>query len=104
MKSIEMLQLPDGKVPFREWVNDLSPKTKAKILDYINRLSKGGSKKNTKSLGDKLFELKIDHGPGYRVYFGEKTNVIILIVSGGDKSTQKSDIKKAKKYWRDYAL
>ncbi len=64
----------------------------------------GGSKKNIKSIGDGLFELKINFGSGYRVYFVETEKIIILIISGGDKSTQKNDIKKAKEHWRKYAL
>ena len=104
MKTIKLLQLPNGKTPFGDWVNTLSPKSKIKVLDYVKRLSEGGSKKNIKSLGDKLFELKIDYGPGYRVYFVETDRVIILILTGGDKSSQKSDISKAREYWRKYGL
>ncbi|MCB9027137.1 MAG: type II toxin-antitoxin system RelE/ParE family toxin [Bdellovibrionaceae bacterium] len=99
-----MLQLPNGRVPFREWADGLSPKDRIKILVYVDRAAYGGSKKNIKALGDKLFEIKIDYGPGYRVYFGETDNSIILVLLGGDKSTQKRDILKARKYWSEYAL
>ena len=51
----------------------------------------GGAKKNIKALGDRVFEIKVNYGPGYRVYFGELDNVIILLLSGGDKSSQKRD-------------
>ena len=104
MKIIKTLQLPNGKSPFKDWLIKLNPKTKIKILEYVNRLSFGGSKKNIKSVGDGLFELKINFGAGYRVYFVETEKIIILIISGGDKSTQISDIKKAKEHWRKYAL
>lgn len=82
--------LPNGKSPFKQWLSKLNPATKVKILEYLSRLSFGGSQKNVKPLGDGLFELKINFGAGYRV--------------GGDKSTQRNDMKKAKKYWREYAL
>ena len=59
-------------------------------------------KKHIKSLGDGVFEIKIPHGPGLRVYFAEIENVIMLLLLGGDKSTQTRDIKKAKEYWRQY--
>ena len=99
MKKVELLQLPNGKVPFKEWVFSLPLKAQTKIFDFIKRAADGGSKKNIKALGNGIFELKIDYQAGYRVYFGELNNVIILILLGGDKSTQKRDIKKAKEYW-----
>lgn len=104
MKTIKTLQLPNGKSPFKGWFLTLDPVSKIKILDYVNRLSLGGSKKNIKSLGDGLFELKINFKAGYRLYFVETDKIIVLIILDGDKSSQKSDIKKAKKYWREYAL
>ena len=54
------------------------------------------------SVGDKVFELKIDFGPGYRIYFGKIGLRCILLLCAGDKSTQKSDILKAKAYFKDY--
>jgi len=62
----------------------------------------GGAKKNIRPLGGGLFEIKIDHGPGYRVYFGETGNTVILLLLGGDKSTQFRDIRQAKDFWRSY--
>lgn len=49
-----------------------------------------------------MLELRIDFGPGYRVYFGEDGPVVILLLIGGDKSTQDKDIKAAKRYWLQY--
>ena len=50
----------------------------------------------------RLFELRMFFGPGYRVYFGEEGDNIVLLLCGGDKSTQTKDIKAAKAYWRDH--
>ena len=50
-----------------------------------------------KPVGDKIFEIRIDYGPGYRIYYLQENNFIILLLIGGDKSTQDEDIKKAKK-------
>lgn len=55
-----------------------------------------------KAIGRGLYELRLFFGPGYRVYFGEHQGRIILILNGGDKSTQRKDIKRAKEYWESY--
>jgi len=54
-------------------------------------------------LGDGVWELKIDFGPGYRVYYGEDGPIIVVLLCGGDKGSQDRDIAKAKDYWRDYS-
>lgn len=59
--------------------------------------------KNVRALKGGVFEIKIDRGPGYRVYFGEDGKFLILLLIGGDKGSQDQDIKKAKEYWRLYA-
>ena len=102
MKKIFRYVRPSGRIPFDEWIESLSLKDQARVDAYINRLALGAAKRNIKSLGDGVFEIKIDVGPGYRVYFGEKGQRLILLLSGGDKSTQTSDVKKSKEYWRDY--
>jgi putative addiction module killer protein len=55
-----------------------------------------------KSVGDGVYELRIDYGPGYRVYYGQDGDILILLLSGGDKATQRKDIEKAHDYWKDY--
>ena len=99
MKKIELLKLSNGKVPFTDWISSLPLKTQAKIFEFVKRVAEGGSRKNIKSIGDGIYEIKIDYQGGHRVYFGELNNVIILILLGGSKSNQKRDIKKAKEYW-----
>ena len=73
------------------------------IVDrFIQRVAQGGAKKSVRNLKDGVFEIKIPHGPGLRVYFGEEGERIILLLIGGDKGSQKRDVKKAKEYWSDY--
>ena len=61
-----------------------------------------GNPGDVKSLGDRVSEMRIDHGPGYRVYFTRQGAAIILLLCGGDKSTQAADIAKAKALAKDY--
>ena len=55
-----------------------------------------------RSVGEGVCELKIDYGPGYRVYFGQIGSTIVLLLCGGNKSTQEQDIRRAIEYWTDY--
>lgn len=102
IKTVEHLKLPSGKVPFADWLLSLDKVSQYKIQTYIERVAKGGCKRNIKSVGEGVFEIKINFGPGYRVYFGEFKNVMIVIIVGGNKSGQIYDIKFAKKLWSEY--
>lgn len=103
MKAVKVLQLSNGKIPYRDWYERLDKGARRKISGYIERVALGGSTKNVRALGNGVFEIKIDYGPGYRVYFAEEKKMLMLILLGGDKSTQFCDIQQAKKYWREYA-
>ena len=102
MKATKVLQLDNGQEPFTEWLESLDLKVQARISAYIDRVASGGGKKNVRALGDGIFEIKVDVGPGFRVYFGEDGKTIILLLLGGDKKTQSKDIETAKNYWRQY--
>ncbi len=89
-----------GREPFREWLDALKDiSTRARIKLRLDRL-KLGNFGNCRSVGGGVFELKIDFGPGYRVYFGLAH--VVLVLCGGDKGSQESDIQQAKRYWMDY--
>lgn len=96
MKKIEYFELPNGKEPYSAWFEKLDIRTQMKIDAYIDRVLNGASKKNIKPLGDAVYEIKINYGAGYRVYFGEVGNLVLLLLVGGDKRTQFIDIVKAK--------
>lgn len=90
-----------GKAPLIEWLKKLDKMTKAKVIAKIDHLSCGHFS-NCKSVGHKLYELKIDLGPGYRIYYSQIGKKILLLLLGGKKETQKKDIQKAKKYLQEY--
>lgn len=102
MKKVEHLLLPNGHAPFTEWLDSLDIRARANVVRYVRRVSAGGSKKNVKALGNCVFEIKIDVGPGYRVYFGEIGREVLVFILGGIKRSQERDISKAKEYWRFY--
>jgi len=86
---------------FLKWLKKLKDiKGKVAILRRIDRV-KYGNFGDYKYLGNGVNELRVDFGPGYRVYFSVKNSEIILLLIGGDKSTQNSDIKKAKEIFRE---
>ena len=87
---------------FDRWLKGLrDAKGKAIILVRIERLA-AGNPGDVKPVGDGVSEMRIAFGPGYRVYFKAVGNVVILLLSGGDKSTQAADIAMAKRLARDW--
>ena len=89
-------------MPFKQWLNNLADmKARVAIELRIDRLEIGNFGQS-KSLGGGLYELKIDVGPGYRVYFGRIGLEVILLLCAGDKKSQQKDIIKAKEYLEDY--
>jgi len=95
-------QTASRRIPYREWIDALRGKDgQAAVLARVNRLA-FGSFGDWKSVGDGVSELRIDYGPGYRVYFGRKGRAVVILLCGGDKGSQKADIRTAKLYWKDY--
>jgi putative addiction module killer protein len=90
-----------GKEPFTDWVRSLSRQHRARVFTRLDRVETGNMG-DCKSLGGGVFELRLHFGPGYRIYFGEEGTTIILLLCGGDKSSQRKDIQRAKSYWEAY--
>lgn len=91
-----------GNHPFREWMLGLrDAQARARIRTRIDRLALGNLGDH-RALGGGVMELKIDWGPGYRVYFAKTGNTLILLLCGGDKRTQQQDINTAKAYFKEY--
>jgi putative addiction module killer protein len=87
-----------GREPFTEWLNDLDVQTRARVRVRIDRLE-DGLFGDVEQVGEGVSVLRLDFGPGYRIYFGQKGPQIHLLL-GGSKQGHKADIRQAKKFWR----
>jgi len=91
-----------GRIVFSEWFAVLEDKNaQARIADRIDRIEEGNFG-DCKSLGGGLFEFRVHHGPGYRVYYAMISRMCILLLCGGDKRKQSADIERAREYLQDY--
>ena len=92
----------EGRFPYREWIESIADKkARAAVLARVDRLAFGAFG-DWKIAGNGVFELRVHLGPGYRIYFGRKDKAVVILLCGGDKRSQKPDIKQAKRYWKDY--
>lgn len=91
-----------GHNPFREWLHSLrDQQARARIRVRLNRV-RLGNLGDSKPVGEGVLELRMDFGPGYRVYLGQPGEVLVILLCGGDKRTQTRDITTAKEYWKSY--
>jgi len=100
--EIRTFETADGKVPFDDWFMGIRDgQTRARIETRIDRLALGNFG-NCTSGREGVIELKIDFGPGYRVYFGRDGDTLVILLGGGKKDTQDADLNLARQYWREY--
>ncbi len=100
--SILHYRTVEGRFPYREWIEGIADKTtRAAVLARVDRLA-FGTFGDWKAVGDAVYELRIHIGAGYRVYFGRDGKAVVILLCGGEKRSQDADIKRAKRYWRDY--
>ena len=100
-RKLQIYQHSNGRVPFTEWFESRDQKTQDRIQARLGRLA-GGNFGDWKSVGEGIFESRFHFGAGYRIYFGIVGNTIVLLLCGGDKSSQTRDIERAKTYWQNY--
>lgn len=101
-KELLAYRTREGRTPFNEWLDELDDQNiVARVLARLARVRRGNLG-DCKSVGEGVSELRVDYGPGYRVYFAQKGQTLVILLCGGDKRTQEKDIQRAKQYWHDY--
>lgn len=100
--EIREYQTADGYSPFADWLGHLCDvRARRRIVARLDRMQ-AGNRGDWKAVGAGVFELRIDSGPGYRVYCGQDGATLVLLLCGGEKRTQQRDIEVAHAYWKDY--
>jgi putative addiction module killer protein len=91
----------EGKSHFAKWFASLKHMEAVKVGTALYRLEQGNFS-NVEGVGEGVFEYKIDYGSGYRVYFGQDGEALVILLCGGTKKRQSKDIEKAKTLWKEY--
>ena len=100
-KTIIVYKTKDNKEPFVDWLFSLRDKIiRHRIEARIDRVKQGNYGDHKRFHG--IIELRLDFGSGYRIYCGDDGEALVVLLAGGDKSSQDKDIKKASEYWMDY--
>jgi putative addiction module killer protein len=101
-KIVIFYQTESGIEPFQVWIDQIrDKKTKRRIIQRLVRVEEGNYG-DYKVVGGGVNELRLFFGAGYRIYFGEDGDKIVVLLTGGDKSSQSRDIAQAQIYWKEY--
>ncbi len=100
-RDIRIFQDRRGREPFTSWVQSLSRHYRARVFARLDRVETGNLG-DCQSIGDGVFELRLSCGASYRIYCGEVGTTVVLLLCGGDTSSQTKDVVKAKEYWNMY--
>lgn len=101
MNEVVEYVLSNGHCPFAEWFDCLDHQAAAKVAAAVERM-RAGNFGDHKSVGGGVMERRINYGPGYRIYFGRDGARLVILVGGGTKSRQSSDIQCAQMTWAEY--
>ena len=100
--NFESYLTAQGQSPYADWLTGLRDKqARARVLVRISRMG-AGNFGDCKAIEQGVWELRIDWGPGYRVYYAQAGQKLILLLAGGDKRKQQADINNAVNYWNDW--
>ncbi len=103
MPNVTQYEQEDGVVPFGKWFDSLGTKAALKVRTAVAQME-AGNFGDHKSVGAGVWERRINFEKGYRVYFAQDGNDLVLLLWGGTKTRQQSDIDKAKQYWSQYKV
>lgn len=101
MKRVVQYESSDGSCPFADWFDRLEARAALKVRTALARIETGNMG-DVKPVGDGVAERRIDYGPGYRVYFGQDGDELVVLLVGGSKKRQQKDIEQAKELWAEY--
>jgi putative addiction module killer protein len=101
MIQVEQFVTDEDVSPFSRWFDALDDQAAAWVTIAIDRLGEGNTS-NAKALAEGVSELRINRGPGYRIYFGWDGKLLVILLGGGTKRRQQSDIQTALRHWRNY--
>jgi putative addiction module killer protein len=100
--DLTVYQQAPGQRPFDKWFEALRDKqTQFRIARRLRNVQ-NGTLGDWKPVGEGVIELRIDAGAGYRIYCGRHEDTLVVLLCGGDKSTQSKDIERAKEFWKDW--
>jgi putative addiction module killer protein len=99
--DIKEYETAEGKSPYGRWFKDLNAPAAAKIVTAVEKIA-NGNLSNVDPVGEGVSEYKLDWGPGYRIYFGQDGQTLVILLGGGFKKRQGKDIQAAKDAWADY--
>ena len=100
--ELRYYQTANGGRPFVQWLADLNDRQARTRIEARLARAAAGNLGDVEAVGEGVMELRIDWGPGYRVYFARVGQVVVLLLCGGDKRMQQRDIARAKTYLKDY--
>ena len=90
-----------GRQPFKRWLRSLDRVARTRVRARLNRI-RIGEFGDCRALGDGVWEIRLQFGPGYRIYFGRAVDASVVRLCGGEKRSQRRDIERAKAYWRGH--
>ena len=101
MIRVEEYITEEGISPFADWFEGLDAQAANKVNTYLTRIAQGNTS-SLKPIKGAFGEVRIDWGPGYRIYAGRDGNTLIILLGGGTKQRQQKDIEKAAELWEEY--
>jgi putative addiction module killer protein len=100
--TLKVLVLENGFCPIEDWIKGIrDTQTRQRIQIRLDRIERGNLG-DYRSVGEGVSEFRLDFGAGYRIYYAQTATTLIVLLGGGDKSTQDKDIALAQRLWRDY--